>query len=357
MSGLFEKLLNKVLEPICVANPDGVIVFANNSFAELCFEEVDALIGTELGRIINTKNYIEDGFIDLRTAAGWHRQAYLRQVLDMDGGLRAFFFENQTNAFLLPHLKEVKKIALVAEKTDNAVVITDADGYIEWVNNGFTKITGYVLEEVYGKKPGAVLQGPETSPKAIQNMREKIAQKVPFHEEVLNYTKSGQPYWLRLYIAPVFDEQGNHVKFIAIETDITQEIKTREELYNLSLVAHHTTDAVAITDRMGHILWANDKTYSLMGISKDDEKSLHICQLLCSGSKQSDEHIKELIEKGANFMLCMSVSGIQLEVKGTLVNDHQGNLNRYIFVFTNKSTKQSVLADYEEATLWLQQYE
>ena len=48
-----------------------------------------------------------------------------------------------------------RKLALVASRTDNAVIITDAEEHIEWVNDGFTRITGYTLGEVVGRKPGS----------------------------------------------------------------------------------------------------------------------------------------------------------------------------------------------------------
>ena len=67
-----------------------------------------------------------------------------------------------------------RKLALVASRTDNAVIITDAEVRIEWVNEGFTRITGYAPEEVLGRNPGSFLQGPESDPATIAMMRERI---------------------------------------------------------------------------------------------------------------------------------------------------------------------------------------
>lgn len=119
--------------------------------------------------------------------------------------------------------KYAKMLADVASKTFEAVIITDKEGVVEWVNEGFTKITGYSLEEVKGKKPGKLLQGPETDPFTIDRIREKIKQKVIFKEEILNYHKTGRKYWLSMSITPVFDFKGELEKFIAIETDITEQ--------------------------------------------------------------------------------------------------------------------------------------
>ena len=118
--------------------------------------------------------------------------------------------------------REARDLALIAEKTTNAAIITDALGHIKWANDSFTKITGYTLEEVKGKKPGDVLQGPRTHPEARALMSKALREGKPFVVETINYTKSGAPYWVKIDAAPVHDEFGRLTHFVAIETDINQ---------------------------------------------------------------------------------------------------------------------------------------
>ena len=125
---------------------------------------------------------------------------------------------------------ELSKLSLVASKTDNAVIITDKDGFIEWVNQGFTRMTGYDPSEVLGKKPGDFLQGPLTDPKTVQGIRDLLKKKESFTAEILNYYKNGQPYWVSLDISPICDDRGKVVRFISIQRDITQRIETEEAL-------------------------------------------------------------------------------------------------------------------------------
>ena len=126
--------------------------------------------------------------------------------------------------------KYSKVLATVADKTFEAVIITDRDGKIEWINNGFTNITGYSLLEVKGKKPGEILQGPETDRTTVSKIREKLKEKKIFKEEILNYHKDGHKYWLSLSITPVLDANNNVEKFIAIESDITEQKEQQERL-------------------------------------------------------------------------------------------------------------------------------
>lgn len=117
---------------------------------------------------------------------------------------------------------QARELALVAARTDNAVVITDAQGLCLWVNEGFEKITGFSRDEVVGKNPGRLLQGPDTDPEVRRMMREHLDRGEGFEAEILNYRKTGQAYWLTLDVKPVHDDSGRLVKFIAIERDITQ---------------------------------------------------------------------------------------------------------------------------------------
>jgi methyl-accepting chemotaxis protein len=121
---------------------------------------------------------------------------------------------------------EIAMLSLVANETSNAVVITDAKGGIEYINRGFTRMTGYELEQVKGRVPGSFLQGPDTNPETVAHIRDKLAHAEPFYEEILNYDSRGKPYWIAMSINPVRDEKGRVSKFVSVQADIT---KTKQE--------------------------------------------------------------------------------------------------------------------------------
>jgi PAS domain S-box-containing protein len=123
-----------------------------------------------------------------------------------------------------------RKLALVARHTDNAVIITDAHRRIEWVNEAFTRITGYTLDEVKGQSPGAMLQGSETDPATVELMRRRLNAGLGFRVEIQNYSKSRRRYWLDCEVHPVTDESGRVTNFIAIESDITARRSAAERL-------------------------------------------------------------------------------------------------------------------------------
>ncbi len=120
---------------------------------------------------------------------------------------------------------EAEKLAMVAARTDNAVILTDAEGRVEWVNDGFTRLSGYSLDEAKGRTPGSLLRGPQTDPYTINMMRDRVRLGEGFKTEVLNYHKTGRKYWVQIEAQPVRDGQGRLTNFMAIESDVTERIR------------------------------------------------------------------------------------------------------------------------------------
>ncbi len=137
--------------------------------------------------------------------------------------------------------KELHILSLVASKTSNAVIITDKHGYIEWVNEGFTSITGYKLHEVIGKKPGSFLQGELTDPETVKQIRRGLNMQAPFYAEIINYHKFGVPYWINLQITPIFDKHGKLERFISIQADITERKNAEERIKQANLLLNEQT--------------------------------------------------------------------------------------------------------------------
>lgn len=116
---------------------------------------------------------------------------------------------------------EARKLAMVAERTDNAVILANQDGLIEWVNVAFESMTGWKLAEVRGLKPGSFLQGPLTDPQVASEMGRKVGAGEGFHTEIVNYRKDGTTYWVDIEVQPIKDAHGRVTNFMAIEADVS----------------------------------------------------------------------------------------------------------------------------------------
>ncbi|MFO0907324.1 MAG: PAS domain S-box protein [Isosphaeraceae bacterium] len=122
------------------------------------------------------------------------------------------------------------KLALVASHTRNGVVLADAHGRVEWVNAAFTRITGYTLDDIAGKTPGSVLQGPATDRAVVAEMARSFRDGIGFLVELINYGKNGRPYWVSVEVRPVRDAAGAITQWVGIQTDITSRKRAERHL-------------------------------------------------------------------------------------------------------------------------------
>lgn len=135
----------------------------------------------------------------------------------------------QRNKELKQSINDSRRLLDIINKSENVIVISDPEGRITWVNDAFERVSGYTHAEVAGKKPGDVLQGPDTDPHTIELMRTAIRNKEKVSVEVLNYSKNGSPYWLELHIEPVFENEEHH-GYVAIQINITERKLNEQKL-------------------------------------------------------------------------------------------------------------------------------
>jgi PAS domain S-box-containing protein len=101
--------------------------------------------------------------------------------------------------------KELQKLSLVASKTDSAVIITNSDFEINWVNDAFQRLSGYELSEIAGKSSQDLLHGSATDFATIQFMHQRLNAKETFVGELEQYHKNGATFWSQVSITPIVD--------------------------------------------------------------------------------------------------------------------------------------------------------
>lgn len=139
--------------------------------------------------------------------------------------------------------EELRRLSEVVRQTTNGVIITDKSGLVVWINEAFTAISGFKLDDISGKKPGELLQGLDTDPETINEMRHAISAVKGFNVDVLNYSKNKKPYWIRIACNPLLDNEGRHSGYIAIQTDITKEKLDEQVIHNSQNLLKTVIDA------------------------------------------------------------------------------------------------------------------
>lgn len=169
--------------------------------------------------------------------------------------------------------KDLERLAMVAKHTTDSVVITDAEGKTLWVNQAFTKLTGYTLEEVLNKKPGHLLQGTETSSQAVQLLRDSEKNFTDLEVDLINYRKNGEKYWVRLKISAIVNAYGER-RFIAIQTDITSQMNyikmIEENQEDMDALFSISPDGMVVLDDDHRISHVNAAFEAMTGLHAKD---------------------------------------------------------------------------------------
>lgn len=125
--------------------------------------------------------------------------------------------------------QELEKLLISAQKTDNAIVIADSEGEIEWINEGFERKYGYTLKE-FKKEKGSNMHTASTYPEINETINHIIATKKSLSYNTLGNNKTGEKLWIRTTVTPILDDEGNISKLVAIDSDITKLIEAEDEI-------------------------------------------------------------------------------------------------------------------------------
>ena len=129
----------------------------------------------------------------------------------------------------------LKLLESVITNATDAVIITKVDPSnlhshkIIFVNAAFLKMTGYTEKEIIGRSP-SLLQGPATDPHELRRVSKSLASFQPCEMEVINYKKTGEPFWSNISLAPITDNNGNYSHWISIKRDVTERKQMEQDL-------------------------------------------------------------------------------------------------------------------------------
>jgi PAS domain S-box-containing protein len=209
------------------------------------------------------------------------------------------------NSYLLDRISaltnenaQLSRLALVAGKTDQAVFLTNAEGLIEWINDGFTRMSGHLAGDVVGKQPAPLLLGTLQNLNVTQKVREGLASQRLFTVEMLCSHRKGHRYWLSLNMTPVFDAQQQLTGFIGVGLDITARKRAEDEVARVGrrseLLLNSAGDGIFGIDIQGAVTFVNNAAARLTGwapgelIGKPVSTILHQIRINRSAPSQDD---------------------------------------------------------------------
>ena len=164
----------------------------------------------------------------------------------------------------------LRTFSVAIEQSPVSVVITGPDAAIQYVNPQFTTETGYTAAEVMGKNP-RVLQSGLTDRAVFEEMWLQLARGEAWTGEFINRRKNSEVFYEEAHIAPVQDDAGNTVQYVAVKLDITERKRAEEHLAHM---AHHD----ALTNLPNRPLF-DDRMQQALALAQRDRRRLALLYL------------------------------------------------------------------------------
>jgi sigma-B regulation protein RsbU (phosphoserine phosphatase) len=242
----FQAIVDNLADALIIINEKGIVEFYSPSAEKLFQYSQEEVIGEKINILMPSphredhdsylKNYQDTG---IAKVVGIEREVDGRRKDGTTFPARLMISEVKTASHwffvgLVGDLterkqaeKQLKTQATAMESAENAIVITDPEGYIQWVNPSFTKLTGYASDEVIGQLPNLLKSGKHEDA-FYKQMWDTILEGKVWKGEINNKKKDGALYFEEMTITPVLDHEGEIGQFVAIKQDISERKRLEE---------------------------------------------------------------------------------------------------------------------------------
>ena len=172
---------------------------------------------------------------------------------------------------------------LALDAAANAIVITDRDGLIVWVNRAFTDLTGFTEDDAVGRTP-TILKSGEQEPGVYRDLWATIRAGHVWRGRLVNRRKDGSVYTEDETITPVTRANGEITHFIAVKQDVTEyqevraHLEARDDLFRLLL--ENALDIITILDPDGTIRYESPAALRILGWEPLELEGHRVCEFM-----------------------------------------------------------------------------
>ncbi len=171
---------------------------------------------------------------------------------------------------------EMRLMKSAIDSIVEGITISDAQNLnnpIVYTNAAFENLTGYAFDEIKGQNCH-FLQGTETNPRTVNEIREALEKVTTFRGEILNYHKNGEPFWNELKISPVFDQSGRLTNFVGVQQDISERMQAEKALHEseerFRSIVETTSEWIWAFDSQGNCSYSNPALETILGYAPEE---------------------------------------------------------------------------------------
>jgi PAS domain S-box-containing protein len=255
---MFREIVEHSGHSVYWTDADGTIQYVNPAFEEITGYSYQEAVG-KTPRILQSGEhddlFFEELWETIRDGNVWSREIVNerktgeRYVINQtiapietdDGEIDSYVAVNSDITEQKEYERELEILREAIDKAPISITLTDPtreDNPISYVNEAFEELTGYPEAEVKGRNC-RFLQGKETEIDRLVALQEAIDNEELFSLELRNYRKDGAMFWNRITITPIYDEEGNLVRYLGTQEDVTTRREHEQRLMVLNRVLRH----------------------------------------------------------------------------------------------------------------------
>ena len=278
-------LVESFPDVILVLNPAGVVVDYHAPRFATFFAPLPVRLKTNIRDIVpgSALQAVDCAFVEalqggpVRTVEFEHDVQGVREVfegrftpMESPGVLAVFRTITASRGASLQLRETIQLQTSVLESAAHAIVVTDLDGSIEWVNPAFTALTQYTAEEAVGKNPRVLVKSGVHNQAFYKNLWDTILDGRVWRGEIVNRRKDGSLYHEDQMITPMRNERGEIRHFAAIKQDITAQKLAEKELRLSYSVLSKMDNVVYVVNAGGGVVYVSPSAERLLGYSPND---------------------------------------------------------------------------------------
>jgi PAS domain S-box-containing protein len=352
------KILERITDGFISVDIRGNITYLNRAAEKMLGNSCELLLGHNIEAVPTVSDHFKVHYKKAlrEQVAVTFESHYIPQDLWCDITLypsdtgMSIFFRNISERRQVD--ENIRRLALVATRTNNFVILLSPAGRISWANDAFYESSGYSPEDIVNKTPAEAFHGPTTNPEIAAFIRTQLMLGEGFQTEIICYKKNGEAFWASINCQPIYSE-GKLQKFFSISTDITARKQSEEELKKLSLIVKYASNPIILLNEEKIITWVNEAFLKFTGFDGNEVIGRSPEDLL-KGAESDPARAARFhasLEKKITFhdeIVCYHKEGQKLRAELTsqsLFDDH-GQFTHYFLILkdiTEKSRLQEEL--------------